>query len=86
MALTLYYVSDEGRLKKTANTFGLSRACVSLIRRITRAITVHLGPNYVKLPITENAVKDCVTNLLLGARARNLHTPLLRCTRQLNQY
>ena len=40
VALTLYYVSDEGRLKKTAsNAFGLSRACVSLIiRRITRAI------------------------------------------------
>ena len=25
-------------------------------------ITVHLGPNYIKPPMTENAVKDCVTN------------------------
>ena len=65
MALTLYYLSDEERLKKTANAFGLSRACVSLIiRRVTRAITVHLGPNYIKLPMTENAVKDCVTNFM----------------------
>ena len=75
MALTLYYVPGEGRLKKTANAFGLSRACVSLIiRRVTRAITVHLGPNYIKLPMTENAVKDCVTNLFLGARARAIYT------------
>ena len=63
VALTLYYLSDEGRLRKTANAFGLSRACVSIIiRRVTRAITVHLGPNYIKFPMTENAVKNCVTN------------------------
>ena len=38
--------------------FGLSRACVSvIIRRVTRAITVHLGPNYIKLP-------DCETNFI----------------------
>ena len=28
VALTLYYLSDEGRLRKTANAFGLSRACI----------------------------------------------------------
>ena len=33
VALTLYYLSDEGRLRKTANTFGLSRARVSVIIR-----------------------------------------------------
>ena len=65
MALTLYYFSGEERLKKTANVFRLSRACVSLIiKRVTRAITVHLGPNYIKLPMTENAVKDRVTNFI----------------------
>ena len=65
VALTLYYLSDEGRLRKTANAFGLSRPCVSvIIRRVTRATTLHLGPNYVKLPMTENAVEDCVTNFL----------------------
>ena len=44
VASTLYYLSDEGRLRKTANDFGLSRACVSvIIRRVTSAITVHFG-------------------------------------------
>ena len=42
VALTLYYLSDEGRLRKTANAFGLSRACVSVtIRRVAYAITSH---------------------------------------------
>ena len=30
IAVTLYYLSDEGRLRKVANAFGLSRACCSL--------------------------------------------------------
>ena len=45
VVLTLYYLSDEGHLRKTANTFGLSRSCVSImIRRVTLAISAHLGP------------------------------------------
>jgi hypothetical protein len=62
IAATLYYLADEGRLRKTANAFGISRASVSLIvRRVTKAISLHLGPIYIKLPLTEEAVKDKVT-------------------------
>lgn len=47
VAVTLYYLSDEGRLKKVANAFGLSRSCCSIIvRRVSSAITTHLGPLY----------------------------------------
>jgi len=61
VALTLYYLSDEGRLRKTA-TLGLSRPCISVIvRRVTHAISSHLGPRYIKLPLSEDAVKDKVT-------------------------
>ena len=43
VALTLYYLSDEGRLRKVANAFGLSRPCCSIIiRRVSSAITLHL--------------------------------------------
>ena len=46
LALTLYYLSDEGRLRKTGNAFGLSRSAVSIIiRRVSRVLTVHLGPS-----------------------------------------
>ena len=59
VALTLYYLSDEGHLRKTANAFGLSRSCVSVVvRRVTDAISRYLGPRYIKLPLTEDAVKE----------------------------
>ena len=61
IAATLYYLSDEGRLRKTANAFGISRSAVSLIvRRVSKAIVLHLGPKYIQLPLTEEAVKEKV--------------------------
>ena len=54
-------MADEGRLRKTANAFGLSRSTVSIIiRKVCRAITVHLGPTYITLPKTEAAVQQLV--------------------------
>ena len=62
VAVTLYYLSDEGRLRKVANAFGLSRSCCSIIvRRVSFVITKHLGPLYVKLPMTEGSVKEKVS-------------------------
>lgn len=50
VAVTLYYLSDEGRLRKTANAFGISRQVVSkIVRKVCKAITVHLGKKYIKL-------------------------------------
>ena len=52
VAMTLYYLSDEGRMRKTANAFGVSRQTVSkIVRKVCNAITVHLGPKYIILPI-----------------------------------
>ena len=45
VALTLYYFSDEGRLRKVANSFGLSRlVCSIIIRRVSSVIITYLGP------------------------------------------
>ena len=33
VACTLYYLNDEGRLRKIASAFGLSRQCVSKVLR-----------------------------------------------------
>ena len=61
--LTLYYLSDEGRLHKTADAFGLSRSTVSItVRRVARVLTMHLGPKYIQLPSTDNEVKEKVSN------------------------
>lgn len=61
VALTLYYLGDEGGLRQTAEAFGVSRSAVSVIVRHTcRAITIHLGPKYIKLPFTEPEAEDLV--------------------------
>ena len=39
VGITLYYLSDEGQLRKTSNAFGVSRSSVSIImRRVTQVI------------------------------------------------
>ena len=57
ITLPMYYLSDEGRVRKCANTFGISRSTVSqIVRRVTTAITQHLGKSYIKLPLTQEEV------------------------------
>jgi hypothetical protein len=63
VAITLNYLSDEGRLRKVANAFGISRSsCSIIVRRVSKVITKHLGPLYIKLPKTEEEVKETVSN------------------------
>ncbi|XP_046864305.1 uncharacterized protein LOC124458306 [Xenia sp. Carnegie-2017] len=63
VAVTLYYLSDEGRMRKTANAFGLSRQVVSkIIRKVCKAITIRLGPEYIKLPFTKEDVERHIRN------------------------
>ena len=59
VAVTLYYLSDEGRLRKVANAFGLGRSTVStIIRQVTHVISSYLGPKFIKLP---NSAQDVET-------------------------
>ena len=61
VAVTLHYLSDEGRMRKTANAFGLSRQAVSkIVRKVCKAIMIHLGPKYINLPSTEEEVYNLV--------------------------
>uniref|UniRef100_A0A3P9PY79 Putative nuclease HARBI1 n=1 Tax=Poecilia reticulata TaxID=8081 RepID=A0A3P9PY79_POERE len=65
VACTLYYLSDEGRIRRTANKFGLSHSTVSVIVRQTcKAITEHMGPQYIKLPFTEPEAEALVFGFL----------------------
>ena len=51
VACTLYYLNDEDRLHKAANAFGLLRQDVlQIIRKVCKAVTEHLGPEYIKVP------------------------------------
>ena len=69
VAVTLYYLPDEGCLHKTANSFDLSRSSVSIvIQRVMRAIGVHLGQKYISVPLTEDEVTKKVTKFFSAFR------------------
>ena len=58
VAATLYYLSDAGCMRKTANSFGIRKSTVScIVKNITEMICRHLGPKFIKLPLSENEVK-----------------------------
>ena len=61
IAVTLYYLSDEGRYRKVANAFGLGKSTISeIVRRVCAVISIVLGPKYIKLPKTEDKVKEAI--------------------------
>ena len=63
LAVTLYYLSDEGRYLKVANAFGIGKSTVSeTVRRVCKCISIVLGPEYIKLPTSEQDVKQAVSN------------------------
>ena len=45
VAVTLYYLSDEGRIRKTTNAFGISRQAVSKIVRKVRQLKICIHTN-----------------------------------------
>ena len=54
VAVTMYYLSDKKRFRKTANAFGIAKNTVSMIiQRVTKAISNHLADKYVKIQRTE---------------------------------
>ena len=59
LALTLYYLFDEGRMRKTANAFGCAVQTVSkTVSRVATAISTHLVKKYISIPKTEEQVKE----------------------------
>lgn len=51
VAITLYYLSDEGRYRKVANAFGIGRSTVStIVMEVTNLISSKLGPKFIKFP------------------------------------
>jgi hypothetical protein len=57
----LYYIVDEGRLRKTANAFGIAKSTTSkVIREVSTAISVNMS-HFIKLPQTEEEVIELKT-------------------------
>ena len=63
VAVTLYYLADEGRMRKVANAFDIGKSTVSkVVRRVTMAISRLLGPQYIKHPQTIGKVEEMATH------------------------
>jgi hypothetical protein len=60
VAIFLYYISDEGRLRKTANAFGTAKSTVSaVIKEVASAVSENLI-HLIKFPTTEDTVGEKV--------------------------
>ena len=65
LAITLYYLADEGRFRKVANSFGVGKSTVSMIvREVCQVITKYLGPTYIRLPQTVEEVEYLSSSFL----------------------
>ena len=59
LGLFLYYISDKGCYRKTANAFRISWASISrIIRRVAYAVTTFVGPKLTRLPTIEGEVQE----------------------------
>ena len=63
VAATLYYLADEDRMWKVANSFGIGKSTVSkIIRLATQAISKYLGSKYIVLPTNEKDIEEMALN------------------------
>ena len=95
VAVTLYYLSDEGWLRKVANAFGLGKSTVSnIIREVTSAISTQLSKKFIKLPTTKEEVEFLVSNFYfshglpqcIGAIIDGTHIPIKQPTEKHTDY
>ena len=63
IASTLYYLSDEGRLRKVANAFGIGKSTASkIIRTVSQAISRFLATTHIQVSTTEEDENNLVKN------------------------
>lgn len=57
VGIFLYYIADEGRLRKSANAFGIAKSTASkVVRRVAQIVSTTMA-DMIKLPATEDEVK-----------------------------
>ena len=66
VALTLYYLKDQGSMKMTANTFGIARCTVGqIVYEICGIISKKLGPEFIKFPSDREQITKTISQFLL---------------------
>ena len=63
LAMTLYYLKDQGSLRMTSNAFGVAPCTLSLtIRKVCHAIVKVMGPEFIKFPTTKDELEGLMNN------------------------
>ena len=63
VAMTLYYLKDQGSFRQTGNTFGVSKATLSItLRVVVNAIINNLRKRYIVLPSTRADLEKAAGN------------------------
>ena len=63
VAMTLYYLKDQGSFRQTGNTFGVSKATLSItLRVVVNAIINNLRKRYIVLPSTRSDLEKAAVN------------------------
>ena len=61
LAITLYYLKDQGSYLMTCNTFGIAMSTLSIVlKAVCRAINKRVGPAYLRLPKNEQEMLDSI--------------------------
>ena len=69
VAMTLYYIKDQGSYRMTANTFGISPSTLSvLLRQVCKSINEIMGPKLINFPYTHGLLKYTDFQLLACAK------------------
>ena len=83
VAVTSHYLSDGGRLRKTANAFGLAVSTVSVIvKNVIQAISTNLASTHIKLSTSEQKCKHLqqffLHVLVFPSAVDGTHIPILK--------
>ena len=63
VAVSLYYLADERRMRKVANAFGIGKSTVlKVVRGVIMTTSRLLGPQYIKHPQTTKKVQEMATH------------------------
>ena len=61
VAMTLYYLKDQGSYSMTCNAFGIGKSTLSsVVKVVFKAINMRVGPTYLRLPQNENEMSDLI--------------------------
>ena len=65
VALTLYYLKDQGLYSMTCNALGCSKATISsCVNKVCNITTNYLGPMFIKYPVTQGEVQSAIDGFL----------------------